>query len=88
MPSKRHQDILTARLEDAFLNGTSHITWNELYYWYDAQRITVGIYRDLEERWQAITGGDKGMLNKVEGRNGIYIFGSDSVTLVYPDADE
>ena len=36
---RRHDEILTARLEDVLLNGCSHITWDEL--------ITGTVYRRL-----------------------------------------
>ncbi len=88
MPSKRHQDLLTSRLEDACLNGLTHITWNELYCWYDVQKIAARTYRDLEDRWQKITDGQHGHLKKIEGRGGIYIFGSNSAATVCPDIDE
>jgi len=75
---KRHQDSLTNRLEDAFLNGCSHITWTELYQWYDVQKIAARTYRDLETRWQDITDDGVGRLMKVEGRGGIFVFGENS----------
>ena len=79
---KRHQDSLTSRLEDAYYNGCSHITWVELYNWYDVQKIAARTYRDLEVRWQSITDGSAGRLLKVEGRGGIYIIGDKTTSLV------
>ena len=76
---KRHQDILTNRLEDAWLNGVSHLTWEELYLWYEVQKIAARTYRDLQNRWWDLTDGKAGILNRVEGRGGIYIFGAESV---------
>lgn len=75
---KRHQDSLTSRLEDAYCNGCSHISWSELYHWYDVQKIAARTYRDLENRWQALTDGQRGRLMKVEGRGGIFVFGDSS----------
>lgn len=72
---KRHQDSLTNRLEDACLNGCSHFSWDELYRWYDVQKIAARTYRDLEARWQDLTEGEAGRLMKVEGRGGIFVFG-------------
>ncbi|MBY0498422.1 MAG: hypothetical protein K2P74_02235 [Nitrosomonas sp.] len=79
---KRHQDSLTNRLEDAFLNGCSHISWNELYQWYSVQKIASRTYRDLETRWQDLTDSKAGRLMKVEGRGGIFVFGENSLVLV------
>lgn len=79
---KRHQDSLTTRLEDAFLNGCSHISWNELYLWYGVQKIAARTYRDLETRWQDVTENEVGRLMKIEGRGGIFVFGENSSALV------
>ena len=79
---KRHQDSLTNRLEDAYLNGCSHISWSELYQWYAVQKIAARTYRDLEARWQDITGDKAGRLMKIDGRGGIHIFGEKSAEVV------
>lgn len=79
---KRHQDALTNRLEDASLNGCSHVSWTELYRWYDVQKIAARTYRDLETRWQDLTEGKIGRLMKIEGRGGIFLFGQDSANKV------
>lgn len=79
---KRHQDSLTNRLEDAFLNGCSHVSWSELYQWYGVQKIAARTYRDIENRWQDLTDAKAGRLMKVEGRGGIFIFGENSSTQV------
>lgn len=72
---KRHQDSLTSRLEDAYINGCSHISWSELYHWYGVQKIAARTYRDIEARWYDVTEGEVGKLMKVEGRGGIFIYG-------------
>lgn len=76
---KRHQDQLTTRLEDAFLNGMSHITWEELYHWYQVEKIAAGTRRDIETRWQDLTENELGRLKQIDGRGGIYIFGEKSI---------
>lgn len=73
---KRHQDNLTTRLEEAKLLGCTHIAWAELYLWYGVQKIAARTYRDLEERWQALTDGEIGKLMMIDGRGGIFIFGA------------
>lgn len=82
-PTKQHQNNLTMRLEDAFLNGCSHITWKELYYWYGVQKIAAGTLRDLQNRWEELTDGEQGRLMKINGRDGIYIFGEKMVSPVF-----
>jgi hypothetical protein len=85
---KLHQNLLTERLEDAYLNGCSHITWNELYRWYGVQKIAAGTYRDLQTRWDELTDSVSGRLMMKEGRGGIYIFGEKYIKPVYPNSDE
>ena len=79
---KRHQDNLTNRLEEAHLVGCSHIDWQELYFWYGVQKIAARTYRDLEERWQALTEGKAGKLMKINGRGGIFLFGGEKAEAV------
>ena len=79
---KRQQDLLSNRLEEASLNGCSHVTWNELYGWYDVQKIAARTYRDLEVRWQDMTQGKGGRLMKIEGRGGIFLFGEKNIEKV------
>ncbi len=73
---KRHQDNLTTRLEGVSLMGCAHIDWQELYQWYGVQKLAARTYRDLEDRWQALTDGEDGNLMMVKGRGGIFLFGA------------
>lgn len=88
MMERLHQNNLTARLEDAFLNGCSHITWNELYHWYGVQKIAAGTYRDLQTQWDELTDGDSGPLMMIDGRGGIFIFAKKNIKSVYSNSDE
>ena len=81
---KRHQDNLTTRLEEASLMGCAHICWQELYRWYGVQKLAARTYRDLEDRWQALTDGATGNLMMVEGRGGIFLFGAENAKPVTP----
>jgi len=58
---KRHFEILKNRLEDVRNRGYSIIYWNELYYWYDAQRITKTIYQDIEDHYIGIFEDEEGL---------------------------
>ncbi|MBY3314722.1 hypothetical protein [Rhizobium laguerreae] len=42
------------RLTKVRVHGTAEILKDELKFWYDAQRITVNIWRDLHDRWVAL----------------------------------
>jgi hypothetical protein len=48
---KRHEDQLWARLDELYANGTTYISWNELYHWYNIQRIAKAPWRDIKARW-------------------------------------
>ena len=82
---RRHDEMLTARMEDAMLHGCSHITWQELYHWYQVQKIAAGTWRDLARRWGELTDGKAGNLAKVEGPDGIFIFDRKKIATVDPD---
>lgn len=82
---RRHEDSIANKLEEAHLNGVSHITWDELYCWYGVQKIAAGTYRDLDDRWKILTDNEEGSLMKIEGRGGIYLFGELNATKVYQD---
>ena len=84
---KRHQDNLTNRLEEAHLVGCSHLAWEELYLWYGVQKIAARTYRDLEDRWQALTEGKLGELMKIDGRGGIFVFGEKKAKAVVPNGN-
>jgi hypothetical protein len=51
---KRHEDQVWARLDALYANGTTFITWNELYHWYNVERISKTPWRDLKARWDAL----------------------------------
>lgn len=79
---RRHQDQLMNRLEDAWLHGITHITWEELYLWYGVQKIAARTFRDLDERWRTLTESEQGPLMKIEGRAGIFLTGEKYVKKV------
>ena len=82
---RRHDELLTSRLEDAWKNGVSHITWPELYLWYSVEKLAARSYRDLCHRWDEMTNGEAGSLMSVKGRDGIFIFGQKTVMSLDPD---
>lgn len=51
---KRHVDQLWARLDELYANGTTFISYGELYHWYDIQRIAKTPWRDIQARWQEL----------------------------------
>jgi hypothetical protein len=51
---KRHIEQVWMRLDELYANGTTFISWGELYHWYDVERISKKPWRDLEVRWQEL----------------------------------
>jgi hypothetical protein len=49
--NKRHEDQLSARLDSLYANGTTFISYDEIYYWYRLQRISKHPWRDIKSRW-------------------------------------
>ncbi|MEQ8744112.1 hypothetical protein [Parasphingorhabdus sp.] len=82
---KRHDNLLTARLEHVVDAGVAHILWNELYTWYDVKKIAAGTYRDLNQRWDEITDGDEGRLMKIEGAGGIFLAAENEVMPLFEE---
>jgi len=38
----------------AIQNGTTSISYDQLYHWYNAQRITKTSWRDIQSRWEEL----------------------------------
>jgi hypothetical protein len=51
---KRHQDQLWARLDDLYANGTTFISFQEIYHWYNIQRIAKAPWRDMKAKWESL----------------------------------
>ncbi len=59
---KRHDELLTTRLEEVITKGAAFVTWSEIRLWYDAKRIAANTYRDLNDRWEKLTDQENGNL--------------------------
>lgn len=82
---KRHDNLLTAKLELVVNAGVAHVLWNELYSWYDVQKIAARTWRDLNQRWDELTDGDEGRLMKIEGAGGIFLIAEDEVKPLFEE---
>lgn len=51
---KRHVDQVWERLDQLYANGTTFISWGELYHWYDIQRIAKAPWRDIQAKWEEL----------------------------------
>jgi hypothetical protein len=49
---KRHVEQLWTRLDELYANGTTFISYGEIYHWYNIQRIAKAPWRDMQSRWQ------------------------------------
>lgn len=56
---ERHAYQVWARLDQLYTNGTTYLSWQEIYNWYNVDRISKAPWRDLRERWQKLED-DKG----------------------------
>jgi|SRR5580658_1445045 hypothetical protein len=50
----RHTNELMSRLEQVVDIGCCTIRKNELLIWFDQDRVTVNIWRDLQDKWDEI----------------------------------
>jgi hypothetical protein len=50
----RHANQLLSVLERVVDIGCAEISKTTLLYWYSQERMTVGIWRDLQEKWQEV----------------------------------
>jgi hypothetical protein len=87
--NKTHANRLTARLEKVVDRGMTHILWSELYRWYEAQRITVNVWRDIAERWEDVAddgnrqdGAKLGGLSSIEGAGGVFLVATNKVEAI------
>lgn len=73
----RHANQLLNSLERVADIGCTEITNNQLLHWYSQERITVGIWRDIQEKWEEILeyiGEDTDVPLLVGESDGVWIF--------------
>ncbi len=51
---KRHEEQLWTRLDQLYANGTTFISWGDLYHWYGIKRIAKAPWRDIKARWEQL----------------------------------
>ena len=51
---RRHTEQLWARLDQLYANGTTFVSYNELYHWYNIKRLAKAPWRDINSRWQEL----------------------------------
>lgn len=45
---------LEAKLEELLFRGQTSITWQQLYCWYDVERLSTTPWRDIQRRWDVL----------------------------------
>jgi len=80
---KRHDELLTTRLEEVYDNGVAYVTWSELYRWYDTRKIAAGTLRNLSQRWDELSNGKYGGLQGVRNDGGMFLTAEGYVEPVY-----
>jgi hypothetical protein len=51
---KRHADQVWNRLDQLYANGTTFISYGDLYHWYNVQKIKKTPWRDIQRRWEEL----------------------------------
>jgi hypothetical protein len=51
LDQRHHEYQLQNRLDELYLTGHCHITWNELYHWFNLDKIAKAPYRKINEMW-------------------------------------
>jgi hypothetical protein len=51
---KRHDEQLWARIDQLYANGTTFISFGELYHWYNIDRLAKSPWRDIKARWEQL----------------------------------
>lgn len=54
MLEKHHENQILVRLDEAFLTGSTFISWQELAHWFNVERIAKKPYREIHGLWQEI----------------------------------
>lgn len=52
-----HEASLNAALDQLYMQGSTAILWEYLYYWYNMERLTKSVFSDIIERWQRLCEG-------------------------------
>ena len=73
---RRHQDSLSARLEQLAAKGWVWIESYELRSWYEMERIGKSVWRDIRDQYDEITSQEGAKISVVENESGFQLFDS------------
>jgi hypothetical protein len=77
LDQRHHEAQLQGRLDELYLTGHCFISWNELYHWFNLDKIAKTPYRKINEMWQELCerhGIKPPELNTRDGNGGIRLF--------------
>lgn len=72
----RHSNELLLRLERAEDVGCAEIANHELLRWYDQQKVTRNIWRDIHDKWLDIAEGDPTLLVGWSDDRWVFVLGT------------
>lgn len=49
-----HEVALNQALDKLYLEGAISIPWHQLYLWFNAERLSKGVYREIVQRWEML----------------------------------
>jgi hypothetical protein len=53
---QRHHEVeMMAALDELYLRGATSIRWEQLYLWFDADRLSKNAYRQIAAKWEELT---------------------------------
>lgn len=51
---RHHESALMQALDQLYLEGATSIRWDYLYMWSGQKRLSKGVYRDINLRWEEL----------------------------------
>jgi|CXWL01.1.fsa_nt_gi hypothetical protein len=51
---RHHEAGLDQALDELYLKGAVSVSWDYLYLWFNADRLSKGAYRELQRRWDEL----------------------------------
>ncbi|EAQ13048.1 hypothetical protein BD830_11187 [Maritimibacter alkaliphilus HTCC2654] len=75
---KRHDANLENRIEELYRVGFAKFYFWELYLWYDADRLSKNVFRDIDARYREA--GGESVLQQIETRDFTIILEADELS--------
>lgn len=76
---KRFEDSLARKIDEVALKGFSFIEWWELKSWYERDRISKGVWRDIYDRFKLVADDESAKLYVYHAEHGALLIHSDGL---------